>query len=87
MLVQIIYERAFAELEKDLASQRADVEKHNQVCHRICAWKSVFVLQEVLLGGPIPPGTHTNAHTHAYIHTYMHTYIHTNIHTNMHTYS
>ena len=64
MLVQIIYERAFAELEKDLASQRADVEKHNQVCHRICAWKSVFVLQEVLLGGPIPPGTQTRAHTH-----------------------
>lgn len=28
---KIIYERAFAELEKDLAAQRADVEKNNQL--------------------------------------------------------
>ena len=28
---QIIYERAFAELEKDLATQRAEVEKNTQV--------------------------------------------------------
>jgi len=28
---KIIYERAFAELEKDLVSQRAEVEKHNQL--------------------------------------------------------
>ena len=29
--VQIIYERAFSELEKDLASQREEVETNNHV--------------------------------------------------------
>ena len=63
MSVQIIYERAFAELEKDLVSQRAEVEKHNQVCYRLCAWTRVFVLQGVSVCGPSPPDTHTHART------------------------
>ena len=36
--MQIIYERAFAELEKDIASQREEVEKNTQVRDRSSQW-------------------------------------------------